>query len=468
MTSDEIKKEESVESKGGETLSGRTEARETRKEKRRQGEKNNLSVHPNSHIKIGRHGAEMIMTSDPEKDERMLSQVGLPEGLTPATMEERLKVVKKLIARSMGYQDDDLVDVPDRIGFNLTNQAERDVLFGVLKLMTESDYKGTFKVPSTEAQKPKHNTKVKPKPDEAIKADTEGYQLKATQTHIGGAYENIPTTPVLIIGQSDLVRAVGYDPSISSDRERVAQAVVSLATKQNFLMWTRFARDKKTGKVEKRNGRTKFEVVSTFSPVLNVNFVAEKDKNGKLVLKYYEVSLAPVFLDEISREYGAVNDGYFLLIPEDANREIEEVHRKLFPYRVRVSPTIQALCYWLRLQVVDIQSRDRNPFTKTKPSSVIVVKYEDLCRQLNISESSFRRNPSRIRQVVEDGLLVARTIGYITEFSSDDSLGEYQFVVNFDYYPNRFKQDSQEETHQEETSTPQEEQNELRQGTIDF
>lgn len=451
-----LQAEDEIETRG--ISSGRTESPSR---VRKQGQEDDLNIPSKTNIKIGRHGADMIMTSDPEKQERMLSQVGLPEGMTPATIEERLKIVKTLIARSMGYQDIDLDKVPDRIGFNLTNQAERDVLFGVLKLMTDSDYKGTYKVPSSEVLSREHKDNPKP-----VESDTNGYQLIATQTHIGGAYENIPSTPVLIIGQSDLVRAVGYDPTISSDRERVAQAVVSLATKQNFLMWTRFSRDK-NGKVEKRNGRTKFEVVSTFSPVLNVNFVSEKDRNGKLVLKYYEVSLAPVFLDEISREYGSDGDGYFLLIPEDCNREIEEAYKKLFPHRVRVSPTIQALCYWLRLQVVDIQSKERNPFTKTKSSPVLVVKYEDLCRQLNISELSFRRNPSRIRQVVEDGLLVAQTIGYISEFSSDDSVGEYRFVINFDYYPNRFKQTSQESP-QEETPTPQEDQDEPKQGTIQF
>lgn len=458
MTSDENITQNEVltpiqeESQEGVSLSGRTGTRTTQaNRKRSRGASNETQDGP---IKIGKHGAEMIMTSDPEKNKRMLSQVGLPEGMTATTIEERLKLVKSLIARSMGYQNIDLDKVPDRIGFNLTNQAERDVLFGVLRLMTNSDYKGTFQSPTSEVLR-----KDDKKSDKTIESDTQGYQLIATQTHIGGAYENIPSTPVLVIGQSDLVRAVGYDPSISSDRDRVAQAVVSLATKQNFLMWTRFARDK-NGKVEKRNGRTKFEIVSTFSPVLNVQFISEKDKNGKLILKYYEVSLAPVFLDEISREYGSDGDGYFLLIPQEANQEIENAYRELFPYRVRVSPTIQALCYWLRLQVSDIQSRERNPFTKRKSDPLLVVGYSDLCRRLNISEVSFRRNPSRIRQVVEDGLRVARKIGYISDFSSDDSLGEYRLVINFDYYLNRFKQEAQEEPqglpYQEEPTPPQE------------
>lgn len=453
MTNDDIKKQNLDEAQVI-SRTGRTESQTTQVKTKRS--RRNPNEPQKGDIKIGRHGAEMIMTSDPEKQERMLSQVGLPEGVSPETIEERLRVVKSLIAQSMGVQN--IESVPDRIGFDLTNQAERDVLFGVLKMMTDSDYKGTYKVPSSEVLSREHDKNPRP-----VEADTKGYQLIATQTHIGGAYENIPSTPVLRITQADLIRSIGYDPEVRSDKERVAQAVVSLASKQHFLMWTRFSRDNK-GKVEKRNGRNKYEVVSTFSSVLNVKFVADED-SGKL--KYYEMSLAPVFLDEISREYGAVRDGYFLLIPSDCNREIEQAYKDLFPYRARISPKIFSLCYWLRLQVVEIQSRDRNPFTKTKPSPVLIVKYEDLCRQLNIPELSFRRNPSRIRQVVEDGLLVAQKIGYISGFSSDDELGEYRFDLNFDYYPNRFRQG---ENPQDETSTqdPQEVQTEPQQGTIDF
>ena len=428
------------EEQGTTSSSGRTQSQAVRRSMRNTRDLNNEKTN----IKIGRHGAEMIMTSDPERNERMLSRVGLPEGVqVPTTIEERLKLVKRLIATSMGLDPETETNIPDRIGFNLTNQAERDVLFGVLKLMTESDYKGDYQSPSSEVLNRKDDPN--PKPVKAVEADLNGFQLVATETHIGGAYENIPSTPVIRITQADLIRAVGYDPNLGSDRDRVAQAVVNLASKQSFLMWTRFARDKK-GRVETNNKRTKFEVVSTFSPVLNFKFVNEVDEKGVGSLKYYEISLAPVFLDEISREYGSVNDGYFLLIPEEANREIQETHRKLFPYRVRVSPTIQALCYWLRLKVQDIQNRERNPFsrTKTSPNPLLRVSYSDLCRQLNIAESSFRRNPSRIRQVVEDGLLVAQTIGYITEFSSDDVSGEYLFVVNLDYYPNRYKQTSPE------------------------
>ena len=451
-TDDDIKRQDSVDSKNDGLTSGRTENQTAQVQKKRS--RRVPSEPQKGNIKIGRHGAEMIMTSDPERNEEMLSQVGIPEGWeVPKTMEERLQVVKKLIAHSMGIDPNMTTDVPDRIGFNLTNQAERDVLFAVLKLMTDSDYKGTFQVPSTQVLNKEHNKDPRP-----VEAETKGYQVVGTKTQIGGAYQNIPSTPVVRIGQAELLRAAGLDPDVRSDKERGAQAVVSLATKQNFLMWTRFARDKK-GKIEKRNGRTRFEIVSTFSPVLNVNFVSEPNQEGKPVLKYYEISLAPVFLDEISREYGSKGDGYFLLIPQEANREIEKAHRDLFPYRVRVSPTIQALCYWLRLRVVDIQSKERNPFTKKKTDSLLIVGYSDLCRQLNIAESSFRRNPSRIRQVVEDGLRVAQKIGYITEFSSDDSLGEYRLVINFDYYPNRFRQETpQEEPQQAETpDEPQQE-----------
>ena len=424
--------------------SGRTENQTTKVRRKRN--QRNPNDPQKGDIKIGRHGAEMIMTSDPEKNDEMLCQVGLPDGwVIPKTTEERIQVVKRLIAQSMGIDPNLTTNVPDRVGFNLTNQAERDVLFGVLKLMTDSDYKGTYQVPSTQVLNREHNENPTP-----VEAETKGYKIIGTQTQIGGAYENILSTPVLRIGQAELIRAVGYDPESRSDKERVAQAVSSLAEKQNFLMWTRFARDRK-GKIETRNKRTRFEIVSTFSPVLNVRFISEPNQEGNPVLKYYEISLAPVFLDEISREYGARGDGYFLLIPQEANREIEKAHRELFG-RVRISPTIQALCYWLRLRVVEIQSKERNPFTKKKTDPLLVIEYSDLCQRLNISETSFRRNPSRIRQKVEEGFRVAQKVGYISEFSSDDISGKYRLVINFDYYPNRFKKNDQEVPHQEDRS----------------
>ena len=389
------------------------------------------------HIKVGRHGAGMIMTSDPEKNEEMLRRVGVPDGIPePQTLEERIGLVKKLIAQSMGIKDLDSIEhkVPNQIGFNLTNQAEQDVLFGVLRMMTETHYRGTFQVPTAKVLK------------ERFAPQTEGYNIRTTKTNLGGAYQNIPSTPVLKVTQAQLITALGYDSEKGSDRERVAQAVVNLATRMNFLLWTRYQTDDKGRIVKDRNGRTKFELVSEFSPVLNVRFVSdyEVDRNGVKTsnLKYYEISLAPVLLDQVTREYGSINEGYFLLLPVDANTEIETAYRNLF-HQGRMSPTIRSFCFWLRLQVQDRQNRERNPFTKVKEGTTLRVGYADLCRQLNISESTLRANKSRTRKAIEEGIRVAEEIGYITSGVNDLLTGEYLFELNLDFYPDRYKKDSE-------------------------
>lgn len=395
-------------------------------------------------IKVGRHGAERLMTSDPQKDEKMLRGVALPQGVPePQTLEERLKLVKRLIAQSMGVQDIES-GVPDRLGFNITNQAERDVLFGVLKLMTDSDYRGEFQVPTTQVLRQKFEENTRP-----VEAQTKGFEVLST--HIGGAYENIESVPFVRITQKSLIEAIGYDPESQSDKARVGGAVRDLAMKQNFLMWTRFKRDDKGKVVRDKNGRTRFEIVSTFSPVLNVNFVSEQEEGRGLVLKYYEISLSPILLDQVSREYGGVGGGYFLLIPENYNSEIQEAYRKRFPYRSRVSPIVQALCFWLRLIVQERQNQVRNPLRlwkqtrgKKQPprkiSSELRVGYADLCRRLNVSESSIRKQKSRISQNIEDGISIARDIGYITTASNDILSGEYIFDLNLNYYPSRYAQ----------------------------
>ena len=392
------------------------------------------------HIKIGRHGAGMIMTSDPEKNEEMLRRVGYPVGYPePKSLEERVRIVKKLIAQSMGVPDINSIerDVPDRIGFRLQNQAEQDVLFGVLRLMTETDYRGTFQVPTSQVlQAP-----LKP----TLENQTKGYDIKLTKAHLGGAYQNIPSTPVLRINQTDLMGAIGYNPESGSDRERVSKAVASLASRMNFLLWTRFERDDKGKVVKDRNGRTKFELVSEFSPVLNVRFVSgfrTDDKGVQVpVLKYYEISLPPVLLDQVTREYGGINGGYFLLLPVDANTEIETAYRDLF-HRGRMSPTIRSFCFWLRLKVQDRQNRERNPFSRGGVETELRVSYESLCQQLNISETTQDKRV-RTTAVLDEGIQVAKKIGYILEGYNDLLTDEYVFKLNLEFYPDRYKKDSE-------------------------
>ena len=462
MTSDD-KKQTSVDIQVGTSISGRTESQTTKVRKKR--EVKHLSVHPKTNIKIGRHGAEMIMTTDPENNERMLSQVGIPEGWeTPATMEERLRLVQKIISQSMGISLDES-QVPAKIGFDISTESQRKLLFGVLRLMTESDYRGTYQKPNEQVLR---ETGKDPK---SVEAETKGYKV-LTGTEFGGVYENIPSTPIIKISDRDLMIESGFNPDSDSDKENFSKAKGDLSFKQNFLMYTRFARDEKGRVIKDRNGRTKFELVSMFSPVLIIKSVADPQTKKHL---YNEISPAPVFLDEISRIYGATNGGYFLLIPSDSMEEITRAYRRRFPNRKGYPPTIvHSLCWWFRLRVVDIQNRERNPFTKKKGESSLRISFFDLCRQMDFGEKAIKKNRSRIRKQLSDGIEVAQELGYISGWSFNEETDEYIFDLNLEYYPNGYKsndepdEQTQQEEPQEKSQGPPEEQGEPQQGTIQF
>lgn len=395
-----------------------------------------------NNIKIGRHGAEMIMTSDPQKNERMLARVGVPSGEPiPASQEERIKLVQNLIANSMGVNLTER-NIPSRIGFDISTDSQRKLLFGILKLMTQTDYQGNYQVPNSQIIKNpnrvvKHYNSDKTPDVTVIDTLTKGVNV-STGTHIGGAYENIPLTPVIKITKNNLMKESGFDPDSGSDVRDFDNALSSLALDQHFLMWTRFARDEKGDVKIDRRGRTEFELVSTFSPVLNVFAIADPEKK---VLQYYEISPAPVFLDEISREYGGERGGYFLLIPENFYQDVSDVYKKRYPSRKGFTPSvIQALCFWLRLKVQDIQNRERNPFTKKRGTSALTISYFDLCRELDFGEETIKKNRRRISKTLDEGISIAVELGYLKDYHLDLMTGDYVFELNLDYYPNQYKQ----------------------------
>lgn len=428
---------------------GRTETTKSRTDKRKRRTPQGVSpVDPQptgKEFKISKHGADMMTRPPRKKQEEMLSRVSLPDegSCVPRTIEERTQIFAQLIARSIGLnQFEKLEDCPDRIGFNLTNKAQRAVLFSVLQLLTRTNYQGDLQIPNSVGVKTAFQDEQKRNnPDRISQALTNGFETTIGKNHIGGALQNIPSTPVLRMTQRDLVIMSGYDPDINGDVYQIAEAVLDLATKQNFLMWTRIKRDNKGTPI--RNPKTKkleFELVSTFSPVLWVNFVSDPVSKR---LQYYEISPSPVFLDEVSAQYGGGKNGYFLLIPEEANREIETTYRKMFKYRPRIAIKIQTFCFWLRVRVQELQGKVNNPFSRSELDPVIRIRYEDLCRELDMNESAIKKHRKTTIQNVSDGIRVSKEIGYITDGYLDEETDTYILTLNFDFYPPFRKKESE-------------------------
>lgn len=400
--------------------------------------------------KISKHGADMLTGLPRKKQEEMLSRIILPDD-NPRTTKERIQIFSQLVARSIGLtQFENKEDCPDRIGFNLTNQVQMNVLFAILKRMTENNYKGEKKIPNSIGVKNAY-TGERNNPNKIEDALSKGFETPIVKNQIGGALKNISETPVWRFTQKEIVSLSGYNPEKGSEVQRVAEELVNLSYKQNFLMWTRYKRDGR-GKImiNPKTKKREMELVSTFSPVLWVKNIQDPETKKFL---YYEIAPAPIFLDEVSAEYGGGKNGYFVLIPEEADKEISSTYKRLFPYRTRVSLNIQTFCFWLRIRVQELQGKVNNPFSRSELNPVIRISYFDLCREILISESTIKTQKKNTRNQISDGIRTAKEIGYITDGYLDEKTEEYILTLNFDFYPPFKKKEPELELFPEDETT---------------
>ena len=393
-------------------------------------------------IKIGRHGGDK-MIQNPEENEKMMSKFVFKDKNAPITTEEKIKRVKKLIASLYGI-DLDKAPVPDKIGFEISNDSQRKILFGVLNEMTKTDYKGTETRPVDMIQDP------------LVKDRKRYISTGSYNPQVASPYKNINFVPVLRKERRELMRICGFDPTSKSDRRDFGEALSAITTDNYFLMWKRFKRDEegnlvKTGQKTFRNnkgrfqstkGRTDFELVSAIDTILKIRFIHNPNTQK---MTHYEIMLNPVFFDEMSPEFGGER-GNFILVPEDSLDEIKRTYKKIYPSsRGYIPPAILNLCWWFRLEVLNIQNRNRNKFTKNPRGGKISKKYIDLCQILNIPRESALKNKNRIQKTLETGIELAKEIGYIKEGTRNvlDN-DEYLFELNFDYYPNEYRDENKE------------------------
>ena len=385
----------------------------------RQGQVNDL-------IKIGRHGAEALLPN-PKDEEKILSQFHIEEKGISLTREDKIKKIKNLYSYFLDI-DPDEVRIPDKIGFEISNDSQRKILFCVLGLLTETDYQGNY-------QKPVSNK------------DKEELRLGSSAPTLGGPYKNIRQTPVLRIEKNELMQKSGFDPSKKSDRRDFGLALNALGNDRCFLIWKRFKRDEngrrqvvgqkfykdKNGRTRTKGGKTEYELASKIGTILDITPLIVPD-NPKRV--FFEIEVHPVFLDEISPEYGGER-GYFILVPKDALEQIEQAYRRRTQIKSGpVPPVIQNLLFWFRLRVQEIQTKNKNPFTRYQRGSKFRIKYLSLCEYLAIPVDSARKNKSRHQQNLSLGIEIGKELGYLKDGGQTIQDGdEYFFELNLEFYP---------------------------------
>ena len=93
---------------------------------------------------------------------------------------------------------------------------------------------------------------------------------------------------------------------------------------------------------------------------------------------------------------------------------------------------------------MELKSRANNPLSPRPIDPVIRIKYADLCQELNISESTIKTRKKQTSQQVEEGIRVAKDLGYITDGYFDTKSDSYVMTLNIDFYPPFKRMDPEE------------------------
>lgn len=398
-------------------------------------------------IKISAHASGLIMTHDTKREKEILDSVGAGAGI-PYTLDrkEQVKRVAQVVARSMGLTDINSSELPDQIGFNLKSEPQRRILFAYLKRLTDTGYQGNYQIPTN--KEIERNAGDKSVPSDLPK-QIEGYQVSSNR--LGGAYQNIPQIPAIRITKAELMTEAGFDSD--QDYKVFSEAILALSKDQHFCMWRRIKRDDKGRIVKNKMRRAEFEIVSQFSPVLNIRGIL--NETGEFL--YYEITPPPVFLDQVSEDYGG---SYFVLIPADCEEEISAV----VPKGKKVSPFVRPFLLWLRLRYQKIYNSETNPFyhrkSEDKPAKrrsvpyVAQIDFETLCQEIGISESVYKTKRKRAEDIIRSSIEIAIKIGYLTKETHNQE-GQYKFYLNKEYF-DRVRQSNIEEFEDTIPEDPQE------------
>jgi hypothetical protein len=291
----------------------------------------------------------------------------------------------------------EVVNRIDRYGIDL-NETQTKIMEGLLKALTDTNYKGNTTSKSKERVVDSFNKINSPK-------------------DLPQAYRDINEIPQIQIGQRELLRISGINDNNQRQYQRGLEALTYLGSTQFCFYWTRLAYDKK-GKPEKdKKGNYRKEEVQAIDTLFKVKVVTDEQTKG---FKYYEVEPSVIFLDQI--------ENYFLLIPHDWREEVQGLVGK----KRASSYTLKFLLY-LRVKYEEI--RRYNDKHKIEKEYSIKSSWEDIAQALKMPETIYKRNRTRAIKILEDAYIVAQELGYIKSYSRTSTVDKIQLNPDKYYKP---------------------------------
>lgn len=267
----------------------------------------------------------------------------------------------------------------DRFGIDLTDIQAR-VMEGVLRGFSLTNYKG--------------NTIPLEKSD--LVRD------KYAFGDLPSTYKYVNDIPCLKATQGQILKWAGVNINSIAEKERALEALKHLATAQYCFYYDRMALDK-NGKPEKgSDGKWKQEEVMAIDTLFVIKEIRNKP-NGNL--EYYEIIPSPIFLDQ--------RESNFMLIPYNWREEVRAVvgSKKASSYTFR-------FLLFLRYQY-ELMRRSNHEEQK---SFKIVCHWEEVAIAIKMPESVYKRKKERALKILDDAYFVAKELGYLIEYSREDTL----------------------------------------------
>jgi hypothetical protein len=206
-------------------------------------------------------------------------------------------------------------------------------------------------------------------------------------------YQNVIELPILRATQSQILEWSGINRNSIAAWGRGVKAINSLGITQFCFYYDRAVYE--NGKpVRDKDGGWKKEQVVTVGQLFNIKEVRE-DSTG--VLKYYEVTPSPIFLDQ--------RESYFMAVPFNWREEV----RSLYGNK-KASGYLFLFLIWLRYQY-ELKRRKKNAVARPYQ---IKWSPEEIARAIKMPEGTIAKRKKQMLSVLEDCYSVAQKLGYLT------------------------------------------------------
>lgn len=249
------------------------------------------------------------------------------------------------------------------------------------------------------------------------KGNVDPISLKDFEKACGGASnikfnDKIVTSPRLKLTQKKLFQLAGIKDNSIADKQRAVSALSKISQKRYQIYYNRLSYDENGKPSKDRFGNWEKEFVCGVVTLFNIYDVLSEETNQ---LRYYEIHLNPVFLDQI--------ESYFILIPYEWRNELKKASGGK-----RISLQTQLFMLYLMWQY-ELRRRGKKALNH---SNEVREHWKKIARIIRIASSDMKEHKKRVITNLKRAYEIAKTAGYLLDFEFDEDI--HVLKLNFDKF----------------------------------